>query len=87
MKIGVTKGSVESRFKDLIMNDYNIDIIKLYDKEDLKCYEAEFTILKEFQKYSYIPEERFAGYTECFKEQYENEIVEYLERTIENECL
>lgn len=70
-KIGITTRSVKNRLYD-INNDISIESnINILYKSKLSLYECIFLenyLHNHFKDYSYIPEEYFRGYTECFKD-------------------
>lgn len=69
-KIGVTKRNIQERFKNTYYKDYNYEILleKYYDRGDAYCVES--LLIKKHREIGlqYIPNNKFPGYTECFKE-------------------
>jgi hypothetical protein len=63
IKIGITSKSIEKRLKGL---PYNFKIIKYIEGDSGYIFDLENRIKKIFKKYSYTPEVRFKGETECY---------------------
>jgi hypothetical protein len=64
IKIGITKRTIEKRYKLLEAYQYEKLIIKKMKLID--AYTLEQTLLKKYKSMKYIPEISFGGHTECF---------------------
>ena len=78
IKVGISK-EPHMRYRAYERDGYSVT--KLFESWStyFKCYEIENLTLSLFMGVSHKPKQKFGGYTECFKEQYENQIVSHLE--------
>lgn len=65
-KIGITKESVKSRFRQ--QDYYDIDVIHFSKEEAHAVFNKEKQVLKLVKPFRYTPKVKFGGYTECFSE-------------------
>lgn len=75
LKVGMTKGSLERRFKDIPYNWKEVTHTKV---EGQWMFEFEQAIHGLMKKYRYYPNTKFVGYTECYKMEARDEILAFL---------
>jgi hypothetical protein len=73
-KIGITTKSVYSRYCGNKIGKYDYEIVEVFSNNIHKSFILEQKIIKENRKISYIPKQKFEGWTECF---YEKPIINY----------
>lgn len=79
LKIGITSKSVNIRFSGSRKLPYEYNIIKEIESDDSGyVWEEEIRLKQEFKEYKYNPKLNFKGYTECFKLEQKEEIINYL---------
>lgn len=64
-KVGITSGSVRARFLGDNLKGYKYSIVYQSSFEASLVWDTEHKGLKDFKKFSYTPNVKFAGYTEC----------------------
>lgn len=80
VKIGITKHPILKRFSGY-QKKYNIDILYTKELTLLDCINLERDIIYKMKEHQYIPEGKFGGRTECFKNlpEVERKILQLLE--------
>lgn len=87
LKIGITSKSIENRFSGDKKLPYNYDILHTIESGDaVFIWDLEVKLKKNFRTFRYIPETKFRGYTECFKIEEKENIINYL-KNVENDLL
>jgi hypothetical protein len=67
-KIGVTTRSIHSRYGGNTIGNYEYEIVEIIANNIHKSFILEQKIIKENRNISYIPKQKFEGWTECFYE-------------------
>ena len=65
-KIGIASTNIEYRYDSNQKMPYKYELVEEYSTEPEIAYNAENHVLREMAKYSYQPNIRFKGKTECF---------------------
>lgn len=66
LKVGITKQTLEKRFKGSGYHDYNIEEILYKKGMFFNIFEIESNIKNSFSSFKYKPQVSFKGHTECF---------------------
>lgn len=81
LKIGITSKSIDKRFSRQREMPYNYKILlNIESKNALDTWEKEIKLKRKFNKFKYKPELNFKGYTECFKLEQKENIINYLNK-------
>lgn len=84
LKIGITSKSVEERFSNSRKLPYKFKILKEVEFSNAsQVWEEEIKLKREFKEHKYKPLLNFKGFTECFKLEQKENIINYL-KTIKN---
>lgn len=67
-KIGVTTRSIHSRYGGNTIGNYEYEVVEVIANNIHKSFILEQKIIKENRRISYIPNQKFEGWTECFYE-------------------
>lgn len=65
-KVGKTKQSIDYRFSKE-KKVYDIEVMKIIESTHLWAAQEEREFIDIYRDYQYIPNDKFGGYTECFK--------------------
>lgn len=80
LKIGVTKNTVEKRFKDKYSMPYSYQILRLFHHKDSKVlYDIEQELLSLTKSAFYQAQQFFDGYTECRLLSIKTQLLEYFD--------
>ena len=66
-KVGKTKFNIQRRFRKNQYNDYIIEECQLVEGTHLWVAEQEEEFIEKYKDYQYTPNNKFDGWTECFK--------------------
>jgi hypothetical protein len=67
-KIGITTRSLYARYGGNKIGNYNYEIVDVFEDTVHRSFLLEQKIIKENKNISYIPKQKFEGWTECFYE-------------------
>jgi hypothetical protein len=67
-KIGITSKSLYARYGGNKIGNYNYEIVDIFEDTINRSFLREQKIIKENKNISYIPKQKFEGWTECFYE-------------------
>jgi len=73
VKVGITTLSIKERFSS--QQQYKLEVIRIENMLLKEAFNKEQKIMKDLKRYSYIPNHKIDGYTECFS----LEVLEILE--------
>jgi hypothetical protein len=75
-KVGKTRNNIKKRFRSKEYNNYIIEEVQVVEATHLWVAEQEDIFINKHKDYQYIPDEKFDGYTECFKLEIKNNFKE-----------